>query len=191
MNRFHDEEEDVVTQNPAHPYHFDPTPVQYNSYSPYQNINYDIQNNQYPNIYNPDFSSSTKTSSQVPHRTTKFTFRPFNLFTVTTTKSPYDFKNFGKSSTTLTSSSTNNVQTNSLNPFTSTANPYVGNYYNIRRQTTKNPYDFGNFGKTTQSAYNVKENDNINNNYLKRSYNDASYYLDSSNLTRTIVKGRF
>ncbi|XP_018564553.1 A disintegrin and metalloproteinase with thrombospondin motifs 1 isoform X2 [Anoplophora glabripennis] len=184
---FHDDEEDVVTQNPAHPYHFDTTPVQYNPYSPYQNINYDVQNNQYPNVYNPEFSASTRTAPQVPVLTTKFTYRPLNLVAITTTKSPYDFKNFGKPSTTLIASSTNTVQVNS--PYTSTTNRYVGNYYSIRRQTTKSPYDFGNFGKTTPNLYNVNDSDNVNNNYLKRSYNDSSYYSDGSDIRQTLVKG--
>ncbi|KAJ8923959.1 hypothetical protein NQ315_006735 [Exocentrus adspersus] len=180
---FHEDEEDLVTQNPAQPfgYSFDTTPIQYNQFNPYMNMNYDEQNNQYQYPYSPEYSASTRTVSQTPYYTTKFTFKPLNLFTFSTTKSPYDFKNFGKVSTALTSPSTTNLPVSSTTIYTT--NPYIGTFYNIRK-TTKNPYDFGSFGKTTQSV-----NDNVNNNYLKRSYNDASYYSDS-NITQTIVTGR-
>ncbi|CAH1121894.1 unnamed protein product [Ceutorhynchus assimilis] len=87
---------------------------------------------------------------------------------------------------------------NSKNPVisTTTLNPYIGNYYALIKQTTRSPYDFRDFGKkfstttTTENPYgNVGfgYNDNINNNYLKRSYNAASYYGDSSTLNKTVA----
>ncbi|XP_076269046.1 sol narae metalloprotease isoform X2 [Rhynchophorus ferrugineus] len=45
--------------------------------------------------------------------------------------------------------------------------------------TTKNPYDFGDFGK--------KANEDLNSNYLKRSYNSASYFGDSSDLKNSTI----
>lgn len=99
----------------------------------------------------------------------------YNVYS--TTKSPYNFESFGKQST---SSYYGSEQT------PSTKNPYVGNYYQLIQQTTKSPYDFANFGQTTKNPYTMNYHDNINNNYLKRSYNSASYYGDSSN-TRNVT----
>lgn len=103
------------------------------------------------------------------------TLKRFNLFTLSTTKSPYDFKNFGKFSTQNSFSdkfSLSNLR-NFLFPKSTTTNPYIGNYYQLRKLTTRNPYNFSNFGRTTKSPY-TSNFDEINNNYLKR--NAASYF---------------
>lgn len=94
--------------------------------------------------------------------------RPPGFFQYSTTKSPYDFNNFANQYTTK-----NPYQTTQNYYSQTTPNPYVGNYYQLIQQTTKNPYDFANFGRN---------NYDINNNYLKRSYNAANYYSDSSNV---------
>lgn len=97
---------------------------------------------------------------------------PQRFYQFSTTKSPYDFNSF--------------TRQNSHDPNyfgQTTTNPYVGNYYRLRLQTTKNPYDFANFGR----------NYDINNNDLKRSYNPANYYSDSSNVrnnSAVINRGR-
>ncbi|XP_974106.1 A disintegrin and metalloproteinase with thrombospondin motifs like isoform X1 [Tribolium castaneum] len=93
---------------------------------------------------------------------------PRQFYQFSTTKSPYDFNDFARQYT-----SKNPYQTTESYYSQTTPNPYVGNYYQLRLQTTKNPYDFANFGRN---------NYDINNNYLKRSYNTANYYSDSSNV---------
>ncbi|XP_044263174.1 venom metalloproteinase 3 isoform X2 [Tribolium madens] len=93
---------------------------------------------------------------------------PKQFYQFSTTKSPYNFNNFARQYT-----SKNPYQTTHTYYSQTTPNPYVGNYYQLRLQTTKNPYDFANFGRN---------NYDINNNYLKRSYNTANYYSDSSNI---------
>lgn len=179
LNRFDDTEEEVIHENQEQPHNFDTTP----SYN--QNNQYDInpyQNNPYDN--NPNLIQNQYTSSAQPYYSTKkYYFQP-----ITTTRSPYDFKNFGFTSSVNPYSTSNEPSTNSNSP--NQNNPYINSFLNFRRQTTKNPYDFGNFGKTTQSPYNINYDDNINNNYLKRSYNIASYYSDSSNINQTFANGR-
>lgn len=139
------------------------TPLPYYQYNSYQN-------------QNTPPSTSTTTTKQFVY---KFSFPPFS-----TTRSPYNFDNFGRPSTTTTTTTTTTPTPTHSTHF------FGGNFFGFQRQTTKNPYDFGNFGKTTENPYNVKySNDNINN-YLKRSYNAASYYSDSSNISRTVVAGR-
>ncbi|KAJ8979462.1 hypothetical protein NQ317_002812 [Molorchus minor] len=192
---FHEEEEEALNLNPIQPYNYynadttqppyeNPLPPQYYQY---QNNPYDFQSNQYPySLQTQDFSGSSDVTSQAPvSTTTRYTFRPLNLFTFSTTKSPYDFKNFGKKSTTspLPHTLPIDYQTNPVSTYTtSTISPFLNSLNNFRRQTTKNPYDFANFGKMTQSQY-------ADNNHLKRSYNAASYYTDSSNITETVLKG--
>ncbi|ENN70262.1 hypothetical protein YQE_13045, partial [Dendroctonus ponderosae] len=73
-------------------------------------------------------------------------------------------------------------------PSLATASPYLHNFF--PKQTTRSPYDFRDFGKkSTESPYNLGfgYNDNINNNYLKRSYNAASYFGDSSTFNNKTV----
>ncbi|XP_060524299.1 A disintegrin and metalloproteinase with thrombospondin motifs like isoform X2 [Cylas formicarius] len=84
----------------------------------------------------------------------------WSWFTISTTKSPYDFKNFGK-----------NFETSSLSP-SSTQNPVIVNFYSFMRSSTKNPYDFTDFGKTSTQNSDIGDKgvnyDNVNNNHLKR-----------------------
>lgn len=170
MNRFDTAEEE------GQPHNTDYTTPQINLnnlydtlyQNPYNHINH--QSNQNPNQnlnQNPNQNDySTTTQSVYSSQTSKYYFQP-----ISTTKSPYDFKNFGIISTSTTAQPSENTP-----------------YYFTKRSTTRNPYDFGNFGKTTPN--NINFEDNINNNYLKRSYNVASYYSDSSNISKTIVNGR-
>lgn len=153
-NRFYDEEDTVnynQDNNPVPPQTYD----EYTTLPPYYNY-YQYQSED-PYVNNQYNSPSTKNY---------ISFKPFSI---STTRSPYNFENFAQQY---------NTQTNYYPPQQqqqqTTKNPYVGNYYQIIQQTTKNPYDFANFGKNYH--------DNVNNNYLKRSYNAASYYSDSSNV---------
>ncbi|RZC33117.1 venom metalloproteinase 3, partial [Asbolus verrucosus] len=133
-----------------------------------EEVNY--QRPETPNYYNeyttpPYYRSENPTPyypTQSPYTTS---YKPFGFHRFSTTRSPYDFKHFGQQYTTKSP-----YQTSKTYHSQTTPNPYVGNYYQLRQQTTKNPYDFANFGR----------NYDINNNYLKRSYNAASYYSDSS-----------
>ncbi|CAH0551123.1 unnamed protein product [Brassicogethes aeneus] len=133
----------------------------FSTQNPYSQFNY-YQNQQY---------FPTKTSTQNPYYTTKLfrSSKPFQYFAISTTKSPYDFHNFGKQ---ILKNIPSRISTQS------TSNRFIGNYYNFRGQTTKSPYDFANFGKQTTTNYNF--NKDINNNFLlKRSYSDESYYSNS------------
>ncbi|XP_049826682.1 A disintegrin and metalloproteinase with thrombospondin motifs 16 isoform X2 [Aethina tumida] len=188
---FHDEDEEITPEAPKYYNNYQ----DYSTQSPYNPYNYNQYNQNDNPYYSQDYYSTTTTTTtttQNPYYTTKsYTFKPFNYFSISTTKSPYDFHNFGKEYTTQ-KPYTNNYYTtqNPYSPTQSTSNPYVGNYFNVRRQTTKSPYDFADFGKqTTKNPYSLNYNDNINNNYLKRSYNAASYYSDSSNV-RNVTVGR-
>lgn len=62
-----------------------------------------------------------------------------------------------------------------------TQSPIVVNFIKFKVQTTKSPYDFADFFKDIYTTKGPYDRDDINNNYLKRSYNLASYY-DSSNV---------
>lgn len=149
-DRFYDEGEENYQNNQAYP------PNTYSEYTTLPPYPYYQQQPEEP--YNNPYSTNPPPQNYY-----------YNVYS--TTKSPYNFENFGKQST-----------PGYYSPTPSTKNPYVGNYYQLIQQTTKNPYDFGNFGQTTKNPYTVNYNDNINNNYLKRSYNTASYYSDSSNV---------
>jgi hypothetical protein len=118
-------------------------------------------NYQRPETPNRDYT--TPPYNPTPYRPFTTPQRP-GIYQFSTTKSPYDFNRFGPRTTKSPYQTMKHQYT--------TPNPYVGNYYQLRQQTTKSPYDFANFGR----------NYDINSNYLKRSYNAANYYGDSSNV---------
>lgn len=136
--------------------------------------------------YQLAYQNSPVQTSQNPFQTSFFpvTTPRFVFSSVSTTRSPYDFNFFptNKPSPFVSSPDVSRVNPNE--------NFFLGNYFETLRKTTKSPYDFGNFGKTSPSPFVQIFNDNIDNNYLKRSYNVASYYSDSSNLNKSIVNGR-
>ncbi|KAG5896449.1 hypothetical protein JTB14_022528 [Gonioctena quinquepunctata] len=172
--------EEIVNENEA-PDSKNDAPLNKYHYSPYNMINENTQNNlfqnpQYTNNQNP-YSPST-----VPAESTKrFTFPP-----ISTTKSPYNYQNFEKQ---FTSSSPKTTSINSVG--TTPNNPFFSNFFAFWRQTTKSPYDFGDFGKPLQNPYSTVNVDSVNNNYLKRSYSDASYFSDSGRVSDSVlVNGR-
>ncbi|XP_050506301.1 uncharacterized protein LOC114333699 isoform X3 [Diabrotica virgifera virgifera] len=139
-------------------------------FNPYQNNYSTTKKNSYqtPLIFN--FKNFHSTTSDLP--STKFSFK-FTYPQDSTTKSAYNFKQYSK----LTTTQKPTLETSTVG----TTNRYIGNYYLLRKRTTKNPYDFADFGKSTQNPYDsVSYNENLNNNYLKRSYNDVSYFSDSN-----------
>lgn len=149
----------------------------------------------------------TTTRRTTTQRPTTVTTKKLN----TTTRSQYNFKFFGavysssqfttKKAINILTSTTKSTSTTpkpSTTPFyyaftsktipnpQTTKNPYIGDYYILKQRTTKNPYDFTNFGKTT-----VKDNYNLNNNFLKSNY-FTSFFSDSSNkrnVTSFMFKG--
>ncbi|XP_063907937.1 A disintegrin and metalloproteinase with thrombospondin motifs like isoform X2 [Zophobas morio] len=123
-----------------------------------------------PNSHNDYTTHPYSTQSPFHHFTPSRFNSPFS-----TTKSPYDFNSFARHFT-----SQNPYQGTKSYFGQTTPNPYVGNYYQLRRQTTKSPYDFANFGRNT---YDISNND------LKRSYNPASYFSDSSNVRNKSALG--
>ncbi|KAK9892086.1 hypothetical protein WA026_018287 [Henosepilachna vigintioctopunctata] len=177
---FHDDEEDAeVYQKPQQPQYYDyntsPKPpvnpyYQFNTFEDPNAINNYYNQNYFSSSMNPTYHSTTKTDEYKPS-----TYKKFNRFSISTTRSPYDFQHFGKLST---QTSISNLQ-NLLFPKSTTTNPYVGNYYQLRKLTTRNPYNFANFGRTSKNPYNT-EFDDINNNYLKR--NAASFLPSDSNI---------
>lgn len=186
MYRFHDDEEATPeniqqTQPPYFQYSTTQSPYLYTTTQPPHTPSY--YTTQTP--YKPP-PTSTYYTTTTTRPTTKFSY--LNFFSVSTTKSPYDFKNFGRAfqqptttqRPTYTTKSPYTFSYTTKNPYgdnvSTTKNPYIGDYYILRSKTTKSPYDFGDFGRTTKNYH-----DNINNNYLKRSYNSASYFQASSN----------
>nr|CAI5829210.1 unnamed protein product [Callosobruchus analis] len=156
-----------VSQNPYEYYTTQPlyyTQYDTNQHSPYNTVpNQQSSYDSVPNQQNPYQNTFTSTSSPITRFSFKYNFVPFS-----TTKSPYNFENFAKTA---------------KSPSTSA---FLKNVFSTRRATTKSPYDFANFGGSTESPY----HDNVNNNYLKRSYNDASYFTDSSNVNSTYANRR-
>lgn len=160
-NRFHDDEDDYVDkqinddQYTTQPYYNYQTTEYYN--------NYNTQQRQQPYVYTNGPPS--------------YTFQPFS-----TTKSPYNFNSFSPQVTTKSPFNSNSFfySTTTKAPINPppTSNPYVGNYYFLKQQTTINPYNFANFGKPTNSP----AIDEINNNHIKRSYVASNYFVDSSNV---------
>ncbi|KAI4467676.1 adam a disintegrin and metalloprotease domain [Holotrichia oblita] len=142
------------------------TPLQQNlslSYNPFQFENLS------PSTYGPPPPSSTYTS--------------FPKFSISTTKSPYDFQRFNQKS--FSSTPYNNLYTTStakaiVTITSSTINPYIGNYYQLRQRTTKSPYDFADFGKNFKNT-NSDNDDSLNRNYLKRSYVSDSFFQETNN----------
>lgn len=170
-------------------FHDDEDEINYSDYTtanPYFNQFNQQQNyyNQNP-VYNQDFYyTTTTTSTQSPLYYTSKSYNTLKPFFFTTTRSPYNFKDFG-------------VQYS--NPYShspaisTTQNPFSNSFFSsFRRQTTKSPYDFADFGRTSKnpSLYNLNFNDNINNNYLKRSYNTATFFSDSSSVRNKTVTAR-
>lgn len=181
-NRFHDDEDvDNINgdQYTTQPYYNYQTTENYNNNYNTQRLQQQFLNTKTPQLY---------------------TFQPFS-----TTKSPYNFQNFGSQFTVTTknpfsnnnyffsTSSTTTQTPPTIPPFQSTINPYVGNYYFLKQQTTVNPYNFANFGNFAKTRNNPESIDEINNNHLKRSYVASSYFVDSSNVrnvTTTINQRR-
>ncbi|CAH1958565.1 unnamed protein product [Acanthoscelides obtectus] len=155
-----------VTQNPFE--YYTTQPQYYTQYDTNQHSSYNTVSNQpspydtVPNQQNPYQNTFTSTSAPITRFSFKYNFVPFS-----TTKSPYNFENFAKTAKSPSTAS------------------FLKNIFSTRRATTKSPYDFANFGISTESPYSISYHDNVNNNYLKRSYNDASYYTDSSNVNAT------
>uniref|UniRef100_A0A1Y1MQZ3 Peptidase M12B domain-containing protein n=5 Tax=Photinus pyralis TaxID=7054 RepID=A0A1Y1MQZ3_PHOPY len=123
----------------------------------------------YPHQYQYESPETTQTP-YVTSPKTYTTSKPF-FFSFSTSKPQTHFSKYFHTTKSITSR-TYSHQTNGIS---TTHNPYVGKFYELQKQTTINPYDFANFAKRYQD---------INNNYLKRSYNVASYY-DSSNVQNT------
>lgn len=124
----------------------------------------------------PNYFQNTHTSHvSIPQQ---FTFNPFS-----TSKSHYDYNK------TPTQKPYSHFGSPSLGKVSSNANTFLGNYFNTLMKTTKSLYDFGNFGITTQRTFSDNFNVNVDNNYLKRSYDIASYYVDSSNVNKTVKNG--
>ncbi|KAF5308591.1 hypothetical protein FQR65_LT06139, partial [Abscondita terminalis] len=154
---FHDDDEDSsVTKPPEKRVHSTPNPFQYHFH-------------QSPKHTQTTPPSTIFTTSKTYTSKTYTTSKPF-FFSFSTTPSFID--KFFRTTKSPTTYRTFSHHTNSPS---STSNPFVGKFYELQKQTTKNPYDFANFAKHYQD---------INNNYLKRSYNVASYY-DSSNIQNT------
>lgn len=138
--------------------------------------------------------SSTTTTSIFPTAKTTVSKLPFYLkYNFSTTKNPYDFKDFAtKRSVSKFTTATSSITTpsyKSFNPFSSsttikptTAKSRFGffskldlqSYFN--RTTTKNPYDF--------DLSNYKD---ISNNNIKRSYSLNSYYGSPNNPVASFV----
>ncbi|GJQ78637.1 hypothetical protein Trydic_g11742 [Trypoxylus dichotomus] len=141
----------------------------------------------------PYRSYQYQTPNPLSLRTTSLssTSRPISSFSVSITKSPYDFQYFTNRPVTqiydnLHTTSTTKVIVATIS---STLNPYVGNYYELRQRTTKSPYDFADFGKHFKNT-NIENDDNLNKNYLKRSYVSDNFFMESNhskNSTETII----
>ncbi|KAF5298699.1 hypothetical protein FQA39_LY11709 [Lamprigera yunnana] len=147
---FHDVDEDPrITKSPEPPIYSSPLPVSYHKNHP-----------------SPKTTETTVPPTYITTEQEYTTSKPF--FFSFTTASPLNLQKYFHTTKTLSY----RTYTHNTNSHSSTYNPYVGKFYEIQKQTTKNPYDFANFAKNYQD---------INSNYLKRSYNVASYY-DSSNV---------
>nr|CAH7747888.1 unnamed protein product [Callosobruchus chinensis] len=160
-----------VSQNPYEYYTTQPlynTQYDTNQHSPYNTVpNQQSSYDTIPNQQNPYQNTFTSTSTPITRFSFKYNFVPFS-----TTKSPYNFENFAKTAKSPSTSS------------------FLKNFFSTRRSTTKSPYDFANFGVSTESPYSITYHENVNNNYLKRSYSDASYFTDSSNVNSTYANRR-
>ncbi|XP_057663338.1 A disintegrin and metalloproteinase with thrombospondin motifs like isoform X1 [Diorhabda carinulata] len=134
------------------------------NHNQYQNIHTQTQ---YKSPYNVRKVHSTGVPSEYNTTSSNF-FSNYPQFS--TSKSPYNFDLYTKSTS------------QSPSPFTTigTTNHFIGNYYLLRKQTTKNPYDFANFGKSTKNPYETNNYNENTNNYLKRSYSDVNYFSDNN-----------
>ncbi|KRT84676.1 hypothetical protein AMK59_1687 [Oryctes borbonicus] len=142
------------------------TPAQQNSpYAPYRPFQYQNPN---PSSQRTTFPSST--------------YRSFPNFSVSNTKSPYDFQHFTNRPVTQIYDNLHTISTTKVTVATisSTLNPYIGNYYELRQRTTKSPYNFADFGKHLKNT-NIENDDNLNKNYLKRSYVSDNFFMESNN----------
>lgn len=166
-NRFHDDEDDYVDKQYTEP-------LYNNNYKTTESY-FNTQRPSYNYYQQPYYSTTTKSP---------YNFNHYNY--QQTTKNPYDDNNNQYSITpnyyySSSPPQTTTTTTTSKPPIIqSTLNPYIGNYYFLKQQTTINPYNFANFGK---SAYTSPSSlGEINNNHLKRSYVAASYFVDSSHI---------
>ncbi|XP_074036660.1 sol narae isoform X2 [Leptinotarsa decemlineata] len=131
----------------------------------YYNIRYNLANTPYKNpLYHNNQNS--------PHDAV--TTKKSVFLSISTTKSPFSFNNSKKQ---ITSSFPNAIS----------SFPYQDNLFSIRRQTTKSPYDFGDFGKTSQNPYKTED---LNDNYLKRSFSSSSLIRGSSSIMKSIIVDR-
>ncbi|XP_017774534.1 PREDICTED: A disintegrin and metalloproteinase with thrombospondin motifs 1 isoform X2 [Nicrophorus vespilloides] len=177
----------TTTTTTNKPYNYYTTTTQ----RPYTQKQYSTTQNRY---YTTTTTSTTTTQS--PYYTKLTTrYQPFQPFSISTTRSPYDFQHYFKQTTSTTTrkpfytTRTPYTYTTTTAKPNTTKNPYIGNYFLLKQKTTRNPYDFANFGKNYQTTNTANYNDNINNNYLKRSYNSASYFSDSSNIRNASAFG--
>ncbi|XP_044743347.1 A disintegrin and metalloproteinase with thrombospondin motifs 16-like [Chrysoperla carnea] len=176
--------------------------------NPYYNSYYSSTNNDYTtskyNYYN-------NYKSTIPTTTT--TQKPYYYYSTTTKAPAYNWQYYKTSSSSTKTSRTTTTTTkkpytysytttttlpSTINSYTTTKNPYVGDYYERLRSTTKNPYDFANFGRST-TASSTDDVSGGNNNYLKRSSNyysasqqSNSYSQINNNATtrRSLISGR-
>lgn len=132
--------------------------------------------------HNKPQNPNTQTSRK-PFVPNGATHRSFPHFSVSTTKSPYDFQHFTQKESTQHVYTTSTVKT-VVTVTSSTINPYIGTYYQLRRRTTKSPYDFADFGKHFKGS-SVENDENVNKNYLKRSYASDNFFESSSNSENT------
>ncbi|KAK9685484.1 ADAMTS cysteine-rich domain 2 [Popillia japonica] len=132
--------------------------------------------------YNPfQFEDLSQSTYHPP--SSSATYGSYPKFSISTTKSPYDFQRFNHKS--FSSTPYNNLYTTStaktiVTITSSTINPYIGNYYQLRHRTTKSPYNFADFGKNFKNT-NVDNDDSLNRNYLKRSYVSDSFFMETNN----------
>ncbi|CAG9813329.1 unnamed protein product [Phaedon cochleariae] len=125
--------------------------------SPYETNQVQNENVNYDSISTQPTPYSTKSNKNVPY--------------ISGAKSPYNFLNFGTDA--KSSSASPKYQSTPPNNYpTVSSNPFISNYFILRRQTTKSPYDFGDFGKSTQNPY--ETNHQSMHNYFKRSYYGTS-----------------
>ncbi|XP_050296767.1 A disintegrin and metalloproteinase with thrombospondin motifs 1 isoform X2 [Anthonomus grandis grandis] len=144
-----------------------------------------------PDILPPETILQLKSNyPNPPSNSPQFNINYQNKYTTSTQAPTHSSPSWGWFIASSTEKS--NSFNNNLPPPTTTQNAYVGSYYAFLQKTTRSPYDFRDFGKkSTENPYSSSGfgyNDNINNNYLKRSYNVASYYVESSsNLNKTLA----
>lgn len=119
----------------------------------------------------------TSTIKPSPLYTYSTTPKTYSSFSNPQTQKPYYYWTTTRQTTRVTTNLFSSTTPNSI--IVSTKNPYVGNYYEFKKRTTLNPYDFRNFG-----AFALR-NENVSNNIAKRSYNSANIFTESNNKQNT------